>query len=337
MSLVREAIAHGATARAACRTLGMSVRTYERWQSGKLEDNRKGPKSAPSNKLTAEERARIVKVLTSARFRDLSPNEIVPALADESTYLASEATLYRILREERLLAHRGRAKPPARRPPRAHTATGPNQVWSWDITYLKSPIRGSYYFLYLMMDVWSRMVVGWAIHEAESAEHAAELFQATCREQRVNPNGIVLHADNGGPMKGSTMVATLERLGVLPSFSRPHVSNDNPFSEALFRTLKYRPNYPDKPFKSIEDARTWTQGFVAWYNNQHRHSGIRFVTPHSRHFGKEKEILARRHQAYTKARSANPNRWTANTRNWNPIQEVYLNPENPEVVPHRCN
>jgi len=183
----------------------------------------------------------MLEMVNSQRFRDRSPNQIVPLLADEGRYLGSESTRYRIMREEALLAHRGRAKAPERRGPNAHTATEANQVWSWDITYLPSPVRGVFYFRYLILDVWSRKIVGWDVHGVESADLASALVCTTCRAMGMDPKGIVLHADNGGPMKGSTMVTTLEKLGVLASYSRPGVSDDNPFSESLFRTMKYRP------------------------------------------------------------------------------------------------
>ena len=194
-------------------------------------------------------------------------------------------------------------------------------------TYLQTPVRGLFSYLYLMMDVWSRKIVGWAVHEREAADLAATLFTATCRTQRLNPRGIVLHADNGGPMKGATMVVTLERLGVLASFSRPSVSNDNPFSESLFRTLKYRPDYPAQPFVDLAAARAWVAAFVRWYNTEHLHSAIRFVTPDDRHAGRDRVLLAARHIVYARARTRHPERWSGATRNWTPIPVVTLNPD----------
>ena len=215
LALIEAAVHAGARRGPACRLVGLSVRTVERWRTGPDADARHGPHHRPANQLTPGERDTILAVVTSAAYRELSPHQIVPQLADAGRYLASESTIYRILRDERLLQHRGRAKAPVRRPPRAHVATGPNRLWSWDITYLRTPVRGVFVYLYLMLDVWSRKVVGWAVHDVESADCAAALFLAICRAQRLDPAGIVLHADNGGPMKGATMVATLERLGVL--------------------------------------------------------------------------------------------------------------------------
>jgi transposase InsO family protein len=324
--LVEAAVSSGARREQACASLGLSARTMERWRDGAVEDGRQGPISSPANKLSDAERAEVVSLVTSPRFRDLSPNQIVPLLADEGRFVASESTVYRVLREQQLLRHRGRARPPQRRAPSTHEATGPNQVWSWDITYLKSPVRGAYFYLYAIVDVWSRKIVGWAVHDVESADHAARLFEATCEGEHLEPRGIVLHADNGGPMKGSTMVATLERLGVLASFSRPGVSDDNPYSEALFRTLKYRPEFPSKPFNDIDEARSWVERFVHWYNDVHLHSGISFVTPAARHAGHDVVQLACRHDVYRKARERNPQRWTKTTRDWGRVEKVVLHP-----------
>jgi transposase InsO family protein len=208
-----------------------------------------------------------------------------------------------------------------------HRATRPNQVWSWDITWLPTTVRGIYLHLYLVMDVWSRRIVGWRIAEGESADIAAELVSQACRDGNVDPRGLVLHSDNGKPMRASTMISTLQWLGVVPSFSRPHVSDDNPYSEALFRTLKHTPAYPRLPFTDLACARRWVERFVNWYNREHRHSAIRYVTPDDRYYGREPDILGRRHQIYQRARHTNPNRWTRGTRNWAPVGSVVLNPQ----------
>ena len=326
------AVAAGARRAAACRTLGLSVRTVERWRADATPDARHGPYRQPAHALTSRERAVLLTALTSPAYRDLSPHQIVPQLADAGRYLASESTCYRLLREARLLQHRGRAKAPVRRPPRAHVATGANQVWSWDITYLRTPVRGVYVYLYLMLDVWSRKIVGWAVHPEESSDAAAALFVATCAAEQIVASGIVLHADNGSPMKGATMLGTLQRLGVLPSFSRPGVSNDNAFSEALFRTLKYVPAYPRHPFADLAAALAWVTTFVAWYNTQHLHSAIRFVTPADRHAGRDLARLQARQHVYGRAQQRTPHRWSRRTRNWTPIATVHLNPDRDMVV-----
>jgi putative transposase len=332
-ALIETAVVAGARRGPACRLVGLSVRTVERWRlEVTTSDGRHGPHHRPANALTRLERQTILAVVTSLAYRDLSPHQIVPHLADAGRYLGSEATMYRILRAEALLRYRGRAKAPVRRPPRTHVATGANQLWTWDITYLKTPVRGVFEYLYLMLDVWSRKIVGWAVHEEESAEHAAALFLATCRAQRLDPVGIVLHADNGGPMKGATMVATLERLGVLASFSRPGVSNDNAYSEALFRTLKYRPAFPTQPFADLTAAQVWVAAFVQWYNTEHLHSAIRFVTPDDRHAGRDVALLIARRAVYARARRRTPARWSGPIRNWDPIAAVRLNPEHDDVA-----
>jgi putative transposase len=181
------------------------------------------------------------------------------------------------------------------------------------------------------MDVWSRRITGWEVHEAETADNAAKMVARICEEGGIDPKGLVLHSDNGKPMRGTTMVATLQWLGIVPSFSRPHVSNDNPYSEALFRTLKYTPAYPRLPFATTASARDWVARFVNWYNGAHHHSAIRYVSPDDRHFGREKSILNHRATVYERARRRHPERWSGHTRNWSPVETVVLNP-NPDVV-----
>lgn len=313
----------------ACKLLELDPRTVQRWKGQEGGDDRRhGPVSAPANKLSDRERARILSTVNSPEFRDLSPKQIVPALADQDAYIASESTMYRILREAKLLAHRENSRPPTKRhKPNEYVATAPNQVWSWDITYLMSPVRGIFYYLYMVVDVWSRKIVAADLHTEESSAHASALLAEAYRLEGVLPGSLVVHMDNGGPMKGATLTATLQKLGAFTSYSRPSVSNDNPFSESLFRTMKYRPAFPSGPFASIEAARLWVAEFVRWYNTQHLHSGIRFVTPADRHRGGDAQLLERRKAVYQKARARRPERWSGNTRNWNPIEEVVLNPD----------
>lgn len=262
---------------------------------------------------------------TSEEYMNSPPSQIVPSLADKGIYIASESTFYKILREEKLLKHRGKSKAPSKTKPDPLIATAPNQIYSWDITYLKAPIKGTFFYLYMFMDIFSRKIVGYEVHLTESMKHSSALIDKICIDGNIEKKQLVLHSDNGSPMKGATMLATLQRLGVTPSFSRPGVSDDNPFSESLFKTLKYCPEYPSKPFNSLEEARAWTQSFVNWYNNIHLHSGIKFVTPNDRHEEKDKVILQRRKIIYETAKSKNPNRWSRETRNWNKIEKVYLN------------
>lgn len=258
-------------------------------------------------------------------MRDLSPKRIVPHLADRGEYVASESTFYRVLRQEGQVSRRERSRSPATRP-RELVAGGPNQVWSWDITYLASTLRGQFFFLYLIVDIWSRKIVGWEVHESEESDHASNLVARAAADEEVDPGRVTLHSDNGGPMKSATMLATLQRLGVAASFSRPRVSDDNPYSEALFRTMKYRPEYPRRPFCNLAEARAWVAAFVDWYNTEHLHSEIRFVSPAQRHAGEESAILARRNEVYEAARRRHPGRWSGPTRSWAPVGEVVLNP-----------
>lgn len=332
LELIDEAVCAGARMERAASIIGIAPRTLTRWRGDKDgEDRRASAAASPAHKLTEAERARILEIARAPEFRDLSPRQIVPLLADRNEYAGSESTFYRVLREAGQLAHRGHARPRKSRKPKEHVASTPNQVWSWDITYLRSPIRGVFFYLYLIVDIYSRKVVGYRVEAEESAELSSQLVQSAVAAEGVDPDELVLHADNGGPMKGSTMLATLQRLGVIPSFSRPSVSDDNPFAEALFRTLKYRPGFPRKPFASLAAAREWVAGFVAWYNDEHLHSAIRYVTPSDRHAHRDKAILAKRHAIYRAARMRTPRRWTGHTRNWTPIGAVYLNPVKQEI------
>lgn len=324
--LVEEAVANGARLEAACNVLGLSARTIQRWVDDDV-DGRCGPRRPPANKLSDGERRKLIRVATSPEYRDLSPKQIVPQLADRGIYIASESTFYRVLRDAKLQRRRGRARPPAHRP-REHVADGPWQVASWDITYLKSFVRGEFFYLYLVEDVWSRKILGWAVHSVESAELAAELVQRIrldVEDQELV--GWVLHSDNGSPMKGATMLATLQRLGVVPSFSRPRVSDDNPFAEALFRTLKYCPEYPVRGFETVDAARAWVARFVDWYNTEHLHSGIGYVTPADRHDGTDIALLKARRALYKRERARRPERWSGEPRAWNRPTVVTLNPE----------
>lgn len=332
MGLVDEAVTTGARQAKACAELGIDARTFQRWKDQEVGEDRRTGCATSVNKLTVAEEKQILKVINQPEYRDLPPKQVVPILADKGIYLASESTIYRIIRRHGQATHRSSSAPPVKRhKPDEHIATGPGQVWSWDITYLKSNIRGSFYYLYLVMDVWSRKIVGWDLHDEELMEHSAKLIADICAREGIRKDSLVLHSDNGGPMKGATMLATLQRLGVATSFNRPKVSNDNPYSESLFRTLKYRPEYPRQgAFGSLDEARIWVGQFVTWYNTKHRHSAIRFVTPEERHAGLQGMILSNRQRVYREARRRNPRRWARKTRNWNPIEVVRLNPDQPQ-------
>lgn len=325
-----EAMAAGARQDRACAVLGLSARTVQRWQADEAvgSDRRPERRQVPCSQLSQSERSYLLTVANSAEFGHLSPSQIVPRLADRGEYLASESTFYRVLKAENQLMHR-RAERPAHpcAKPRALRATAPNRLYTWDITYLPTPIRGLYFYLYLFLDVFSRKIVGWQVYEEESSLLASEVMRDLCRREQIAPNQVVLHADNGGPMKGATMLATLQLLGVMPSFSRPAVSNDNPYSESLFRTLKYRPAYPLESFASLSVARQWVSDFVQWYNHEHRHSAIGFVTPGQRHAGLDKTLLRNRTNVYEAAKRRCPQRWSGATRNWQPVEVVHLNPD----------
>lgn len=327
---IDEACAGGARLAPACAVLGISPRTLQRWREdgGVKADARQqaAQQREPANKLSEPERQRILAVANSEAFAPMPPSQIVPALADRGLYIASESSFYRVLREANQLAHRGKAKAPQPRRPMPLTASAPNQLWSWDITYLATTVKGVFFYLYLIMDVYSRKIVGWEVFETESAAQAAEVIHKAYLREGIAGQLLVLHSDNGAPMKGATMLATLQRLGVMPSLSRPAVSNDNPYSEALFKTLKYHPGFPDKPFDTIGEAREWVAGFEHWYDEIHRHSGLKFVTPSQRHRGEDSVILEQRAALYEAAKAQRPERWSGPVRDWQPENIVYLNP-----------
>jgi putative transposase len=329
ITLIEQAQATGARQSRACEVIGLSARTLQRWRyPDNVQDGRQIATHNPPNQLTEMERQRIVEIANEPAYADLSPNKIVPRLADEGRYIASESSFYRVLKAQDQLQHRQRSKPVRQiKKPKALTATGPNQIYSWDITYLPSVIKGLFYYLYLVLDIYSRKIVGWQVYGEESSALAADLMKDICHREGIQRQQVILHSDNGSPMKGATMLATLQELGVVPSFSRPSVSNDNPYSESLFRTLKYRPEYPGKAFEGILSARHWVQGFVDWYNHEHLHSAINFVTPDQRHQGDDKAILDQRRRVYNLAKSAHPERWSGDIRKWEHIKAVHLNPE----------
>jgi transposase InsO family protein len=332
VSVVDEAVDHGCRLWVACNDVGYSVRTINRWRSNPEGDRRFGPLTAPRNSLTPEERQKVIAVCTSPEMRDMSPREIVPLLADKGEYIASEASFYRILGNEQMLQHRERSAPKTTREPNNHLATGPNQVWSWDITFLKTDIRGRFFKAYVFLDIFSRQIVGARVFEDESSEIAAQVFQDLCDKIGVDTSGIVLHSDNGSSMKGGTMLALLYELGVIPSFSRPNISDDNPYSESLFRTMKYHVKYPSSGFASVDAAQEWMDDFVYWYNNVHRHSGIKYVTPAERHEGRDREILIQRTLVYQQAKERKPFRWSGKIRDWSYIERVELNRRNSRMA-----
>lgn len=337
LQLIQEACTGGARLTRVCAQIGLSERTVQRWQNPVAQDGDRRvvglhERIEPPNKLSAFERQAAMVLLNGEEFKNLPPSQIVPRLADQGRYIASESTLYRLLHQAGQMTHRRLERAPQKRSkPRALTATGADQIYCWDITYLPTAVRGSYFYLYLFVDLFSRTIVGWQVYDCESAELASGLLQDICARQGIKAGQLVVHSDNGAPMKGETMLATMQRLGVAPSRSRPSVSNDNPYSESLFRTLKYRPAMPVKPFENLLQARRWVTDLVHWYNDEHRHSAIGFVTPSQRHAGLDKTLLKERTAVYELARKANPLRWSRQTRNWSHIQRVDLNPDNTET------
>ncbi len=278
--LIEEATQADARQSEACEIIGISTKTLQRWsQEDNPQDGRLEAIHEPANKLTDLERQQMITLANEAEYADLPMNKLVPALADKGIYIASESSFYRVLKAENQLQHRQKSKPVRQvKKPKALMASRPNQLYSWDITYLPTTVKGIFLYLYLVMDIYSRKIVGWQVYENESSAQAADLMTDICQREDIKPNQVTLHSDNGSPMKGATMLATLQELGVVPSFSRPSVSNDNPYSESLFRTLKYRPEYPEKPFSDLATARDWVNFFVGWYNKEHLHSAIKFVT-----------------------------------------------------------
>ena len=293
--------------RAACLAVGRARATHYR----KLKPGRttaKKPRPSPPNRLTETERAKILDTLHCERFCDASPAQVYFTLLDEGVYLASESTFYRVLREAGESGERRRqATHPAKVKPEL-AADKPLVVWSWDITKLKGPRRGEYYDLYVVIDIYSRYVVAWCVQPCESAEIAKELIGDAIARFNVPPGQLTLHADRGSSMTSNPVTELLAFLGISRSHSRPHVSNDNPYSESQFKTLKYCPAFPER-FGCIQDARSFCEKFFAYYNGEHRHSGIGYHTPASVHFGTATEIRAKRSETLAEAFSANPIRF----------------------------
>ena len=336
---IERARAAGARLDCACEVAGITARTLQRWQlaDGLVTGDRRPDalRPAPAHALSPQERAAVLQIANAPRFAELPPARIVPMLADEGTYLASESTFARLLREQGQAQHRGRAKAPRKtRPPTTHVATAPRQVWCWDMTFLPTAIAGQWFYLYLILDLYSRKIVGWEVHDADDSDHAAHLVRRTALAEGIAGLAAkpILHGDNGATLKATTVLAMLYWLGVKPSYSRPRVSDDNAYAEALIRTAKYRPEFPARGFADLAQARQWAAAFVRWYNFDHRHSGIRYVSPAQRHAGADYAILAARHAVYLEARAKNPARWSRHTRNWTPIGAVTLNPEKDSVV-----
>ncbi|ABE54760.1 Integrase, catalytic region [Shewanella denitrificans OS217] len=331
MILIQEAYANGARLYKACIEAELSKRTYRRWyRAGVVQADLRPTafRPEPANKLKEHEREQILAVCNEPEYASLPPSQIVPTLLDKGIYIASEASFYRVLDANDQLNHRGRSQVAVNRSkPLSYTADGPNQVWSWDITYLASVVKGQFYYLYMFEDIYSRKIVGYEVHEQECGERAAELIQRSMLREQCFKKPLVLHSDNGAPMKSLTMKAKLEELGVTASLSRPRVSNDNPYSESLFKTLKYRPQWPKSGFSSLAAAREWVEKFVKWYNDEHKHSKLNFVSPGQRHALQDSAILDKRKKVLEAAKARNPKRWSKDVRNCEAVGPVMLNPD----------
>lgn len=293
----------------ACRALGMSRSTlyYQRRPPDPPKPVAE-PRKPPRHAISEAERQQVLDALNSERFMDKSPTEVYATLLDERTYLCSTRTMYRILaansevKERRnILRHPAYSKPEL-------IAEAPNQVWSWDITKLRGPVKWTYYYLYVILDIYSRYVVGWMIADRESGDLAKQLIEATCEKHGVDTTKLIIHSDRGSSMTSQVVGNLLADLGITKSHSRPYTSDDNPFSESQFKTMKYRPEFPER-FGSAQDARAFCRSFFAWYNNEHHHSGIALLTPAQVHYGKAEEVLAARHQVLLEAYRTYPERF----------------------------
>ena len=331
IELIDEAVAAGARQSAACSELGLNERTLQRWRLEPVDRRPQARRPTPRNKLSDAERQAVLQAANRPDCASLTPHQIVPKLADEDIYLASESTFYRVLRAAGQAHRRGRNRAPKVRPLTTHKAMSANQVWCWDITWLPTTVKGRYFYWYMMKDIYSRKLVANEVHLEESSDHAARLLRRGCLREQTAGKPLVLHSDNGSTMKGMVLKAAMKDLGVVPSYSRPRVSNDNAYAEALFRTAKYCPLWPERPFETIEQARQWVIQFVAWYNEEHRHSALKYVTPSQRHRGEDRLLHERRRQLYEAARSKQPERWARQTRNWQLSEAVYLNPEREQI------
>jgi putative transposase len=308
-----------------CRYIGVSERTIQRWNLNGVDDKRKGAPKSVVRKLSESEREELYRIACSAEYTDLNPHEIYNSLLDKGIYLASESSFYRVLRDYNAVIHRRETKEgTSRKRPDELTATAKNQVWMWDITWLKTDVQGIYLYAYVIEDLYDRSVVGWSIHEHESDEHAKALFESVTQKEHASPQFV--HSDNGNAMKGITLVAFYYRLGIVPCFSRPRVSDDNPFIEAFFKTLKYTCGYP-KFFTSINHARKWFADFINWYNTSHMHSALQYVTPFQKRAGKHHLIYENRNRVLAEARQKHPSRWgSRETRTYKVQAAETLNP-----------
>jgi putative transposase len=325
MTAITTVTTTGETA-ALCASIGVSRGSFYRRRQTDQRPRVRSPRRPSPRALVPAERQAVLDVLHSERFVDQSPAEVHATLLEEQTYLCSTRTMYRVLAEAgEVRERRDQARHPAYAKPEL-VATAPNQVWSWDITKLKGPVAYLYFSLYVILDLFSRYVVGWMVAAHESAKLAERLIAATCEKQGIASKQLTIHADRGAPMRSKLVTDLFLDLGIAASHSRPRVSNDNPFSEAQFRTVKYRPEFPDR-FGSIEDARVIGHALFTWYNNAHHHSGLRYLMPADVHYGRAAAILEVRHRTRVAAYADHPERFVQGPPRLETLPEaVWINP-----------
>jgi putative transposase len=323
MATVDKAAGELGSKKAACEALGVPRATYYRSQKPSSPARRR---PRPPRALDDAERARVLETLNSERFVDQPPAQVHATLLDEGTYLCSARTMHRILQaNEQVRERRDQLRHPKHAKPEL-VATAPNQVWSWDITKLLGPVKWSYFYLYVILDIYSRYVVGWLLANRESATLAKRLIEETCKKEGIEPGCLTLHADRGASMKSKTLAQLLADLAVTKTHSRPHVSNDNPFSESQFKTMKYRPEFPDR-FGSQEHGLSFCRSYFDWYNTCHHHSGLGFLTPAQVHHGLAEGALAHRQSVLARAHATHPERFPHGVpRVARPAREVWINP-----------
>ena len=300
-----EQLAEHSNVSAACQALGVPRSSFYRARQPRKEPQ---PRPAPKQALSQAEKMEVRQTLNSERFQDSSPRQVYATLLDEGIYYCSWRTMYRILDEhQEVRERRNQLRHPKYIKPELLT-TRPNMLWSWDLTKVRGPVKWAYYYLYTILDVFSRYVVGWMIAERESATLAQQLIQETCRKQEILPEQLTVHADRGSSMRSKTVALLLADLGVTKTHSRPYVSNDNPYSESQFKTMKYRPTYPER-FGTIQDARAWARSFFRWYNHDHHHSALGLMTPAVVHYGQAETVREQRQQVLKAAYAAHPERF----------------------------
>ena len=314
-----EQLAESVAVSVACQALGVPRGSLYRARQPKKAPQ---PRPTPERALSQEEKDQVRQVLNSERFQDSAPRQVYATLLDEEEYLCHWRTMYRILDEHgEVRERRNQLQHPVYTKPEL-LATGPNQLWSWDITKLKGPAKWTYYYLYVVLDVFSRYVVGWMVAQREAANLAQKLIAQSCAKQGIEPSQLTLHADRGPSMRSKSVAQLLADLGVTKTHSRPYTANDNPYSESQFKTMKYRPDFPER-FDSLTDARSWAREFFGWYNHDHRHSGLGLMTPATVHHGQAETVRQQRQQVLLAAYDAHPERF---------VRGVPVPPELPNEV-----